>query len=133
MRRKGTGRGRQRCFWCPRTGNTRDHLVSRPLAKLLLERFSIRIEREETVSCCTQCNQERSRLSLLLSVLMSVRQLQPRFRREAHLEKWRAAREKQLDLIDLYEQQCGDRLTGQVRDWCLLELAEIRAGSIGAN
>jgi hypothetical protein len=63
----------QACFWCdgPMGPPTADHLMSRPLAKLL----GIAMRPQDTVPACGQCNLGRGEIASTLGLILRFRKL----------------------------------------------------------
>jgi hypothetical protein len=113
------------CFWCNQSiaykkQRTKDHLVSRPLRRIV----ELDVEsRKLTTPCCQMCNRERSLISSMLANLCSPRnQL---FR--STLSKLRNSLEKTRPLIDKYRDRITQKVPLPLQSVLLVELDTLTA------
>lgn len=105
------------CFWCEATltkeTKTTDHLISKPLMRYLSKRGDKRyVGKRPTVKACYTCNLERGHISTAFSC--------------RHLPKTLRKLLKRLDgSIRKMRKLINHKLSGLVRDACLIELDEL--------
>jgi hypothetical protein len=113
------------CFWCDvpvdEKAITRDHLVSRPMRKVLGKKNGI-------VKCCHFCNKARCKITTLAKLVLETRE-SPKRKEELILKH----REKLSYTINFFRVQINDKLEGKFKRKCLKEIDLILNFSTGAT
>lgn len=113
-----------RCFWClQRTGTTKDHVISRPLASVQYNY----VNRYFYVPACFDCNQKRAFISNLFKqrpfVAYGVANGAPWG--NDRLMRWLEQRAKALPWMLEFRQYYLERLTDALLEACMYELREV--------